>query len=154
MTWKEAGGVLAVVAVLAGVPLLLWHWRAATLPHHYPPNSKIITLTAVAEGGIWTREEVMGANYWRRAPARVEEIPLNQGDHVVLRLRSADVLHSFAVPILKLGPVEVPAGHTVALEFDAQRSGSLMFLCWQVCSPAHGNLRARFMVKSSESDPR
>jgi len=63
---------------------------------------------------------------------RAEEIPLNQGDHVVLRLRSADVLHSFAIPILRRGPVEVPAGHTVELEFDADRAGSLMFLCWRL----------------------
>jgi heme/copper-type cytochrome/quinol oxidase subunit 2 len=152
MKWKETGGVLAVVVVLVGVPLLLWHWRAVTMPHHYPPNSKIITLTAVANGGIWTREEVVGENYWRRTPARVDAIPFNQGDHVVLRLHSADVLHSFAVPILRLGPVDVPAGHTVELEFDAQRSGSLLFLCWQVCSRDHANLQGHFMVKASRED--
>lgn len=152
MKWKEAGGVLAVAAVLVGVPLWLWHWRMVTLPHHYPPNSKIITLTAVADGGIWTREEVTGENYWRRTPARVEGIPFDQGDHVVLRLRSADVLHSFAVPILRLGPVDVPAGHTVKLEFDAQRSGSLLFLCWQVCSRDHANLQGHFLVKASGRD--
>ena len=152
MKLKETGGVLAVVAVLIGVPLLLWHWRAVTLPHHYPPNSRIITLTAVANGGIWTQEEVIGANYWRRTPFRVEEIPLNQGDHMVLRLHSADVLHSFAVPVLKLGPVDVPAGHTVELEFDAQRSGSLLFLCWQVCSRDHAKLQGHFIVKASGED--
>lgn len=152
LSWKEAAGVLAVFLVLAGLPLLLWYWRTVALAHHYPPGTKIITLTAVADGGIWTREEVVGYNYWRRRPARVEEIRLNQGDHVVLRLRSVDVLHSFAIPILRLGPVDVPAGHTVEVEFDADRSGVLTFLCWQVCSPEHPKLRGRFVVEAGNDE--
>jgi heme/copper-type cytochrome/quinol oxidase subunit 2 len=149
MTWQEAGGILAVIVVLVGLPLLLWHWQVSMLPHRYPPNTKIFTLTAVAQGGIWTQESVMGTNYWWRTPARAEDIPLNQGDHVVLRLRSADVLHSFALPILRRGPVDVPAGHTVELEFDADRAGSLMFLCMQVCGRDHGKLQGHFVAKAT-----
>lgn len=152
MTWKEAAGVLAVLAVLAGLPLLLWYWRAVALAHRYPPDTKVIALTAIANGGIWTQEEIVGSNYWRRQPKRAEEIPLNQGDHVVLRLRSVDVLHSFAIPLLHLGPVDVPAGHTVELEFTAERAGVLTFLCWQVCSPEHAKLRGHFQVKPEETD--
>lgn len=151
ITWIEAAGILAVIVMLVGLPLLLRHWQVSMLPHHYPPNTKIISLTAVAKGGIWTQDEVVGANYWWRTPSRAEEIPINQGDHIVLRLRSADVLHSFAIPILHRGPVEVPAGHTVELEFDAERAGSLTFLCWQVCSPEHGNLRGHFMAKATKA---
>ena len=69
---------------------------------------------------------------------------------MALRLRSADVLHTFAIPLLRLGPVDVPAGHTVELEFDADRAGTLTFLCWQVCSPEHGHLRGRFLVAAGE----
>lgn len=152
MIWKEAAAVLVSVIVLVGLPLALWYWRSVVLPHHYPSGSKVITLTAVANGGIWTEEEVVGWNYWMRKPTRAEEIALKQGDHVVLRLRSVDVLHSFGIPILRLGPVDVPAGHTVQLEFDASRSGTLTFLCWQVCSPEHPNLRGRFMVAASDTE--
>lgn len=152
MTWREAAGVLAVVAVLVGLPLLLWYWRASVSANHHPPNTKIITLTAVADGGIWTHDQIVGYNYWWKRPTRVNEIPLQQGDHVALRLRSVDVLHSFAIPILRLGPVEVPAGHTVEVEFDADRAGVLTFLCWQMCSPEHPKLRGRFLVNASEDE--
>ncbi len=152
MTGKEAAGVLAVLLVLVGLPLLLWYWRAVALAHRYPPDTRVITLTAIANGGIWTQEEIVGSNYWRKNPKRVEEMPLNQGDHVVLRLRSVDVLHSFAIPLLHLGPVDVPAGHTVELEFTADRAGVLTFLCWQVCSPDHSKLRGRFVVKGSKAE--
>lgn len=152
MKWKERSAVFAVVAVLFGLPVGLWYWRSVALLHRYQPGSKIINLTAVADGGIWTQEAVVGLNYWRATPARTGDIPLTQGNHVVLRLRSADLLHSFAIPILRLGPVEVPAGHTVEMQFDANRAGVLTFLCWQVCSPEHGNLRGRFLVKAADGD--
>lgn len=152
MKCKEAAGVLAVLIVLLGLPPVLWYWRNVVVPGWYPPGTKVITLTAVAKGGIWTQEQVVGYNYWRRTPTRTQEIFLNQGDHVVLRLRSADLLHSFAIPILRIGPVDVPAGHTVELQFDANRPGVLTFLCWQVCSPDHPNLRGRFVVKAAEPE--
>ena len=152
MTWKEVAGVLAVLLVLLGLPLVLWYWRTVAVAHRYPPGTKVITLTAVADGGIWTLDEVVGYNYWKKKPTRVDDIPLNQGDHVVVHLRSADLLHSFAIPLLHLGPVDVPAGHTVELEFTADRAGVLTFLCWQVCSPQHPNLRGRFVVKARDKD--
>ena len=152
MRWKEAAGILAVLLLLAGLPLSLEYWRVATLAHRFPPQTKVITLTAVANGGIWTDEEIVGYNYWWRRPSRVQEIPLNQGDHVVVQLRSVDVLHSFGIPLLRLGPVDVPAGHTVEVEFTAERPGVLTFLCWQVCSPDHPNLRGRFVVKAGKAE--
>ncbi len=150
INWQEIAGVASVILVLVGLPLSLWYWQAVIMPHHYPPGTKVITLTAVAKGGIWTEDSVVGHNYWRKAPARVEEIPLNQRDHVVIRVRSADVLHSFAIPLLHVGPVDVPGGHTVDVAFDANRAGALTFLCWTVCSPQHEGLRGTFQVKSND----
>ena len=152
MKWKEAAGVLAVVLVLVGMPLLAWYWKGVILVHRYPPGTKVITLTAVAKDGIWTEDQVVGYNYWTRKPTRVGEISLNEGDHVVVRLRSVDVLHSFAIPLLHVGPVNVPAGHTVEVIFDANRAGVLTFLCWQVCSPEHSKLQGRFVVKGSAKE--
>lgn len=152
MNWKEAGGVLAVLLVMVGLPLLLHYWWTALQTRHYPPGSKVITLTAVARDGIWTQDQVVGFNYWWKKPVRTEEIQLNQGDHVVVRLKSVDVLHSFAIPLLHLGPVDVPAGHTVEVQFDAKRPGPLTFLCWQVCSPDHQGLHGRFLVKGSAKE--
>ncbi len=152
MTWKERAGVLGVALVLIGLPLALWYWQAASVPNRYPPGTRVIHLTAVADGAMWTTEEVVGHNYWWRTPERVSEIEVNLGDHIVLRLRSADVLHSFAIPVLRLGPVDIPAGHTVELEFDADRAGTLTFLCWQMCSSEHPKLKGKFIVHGNEAE--
>ncbi len=151
MKWKEIAGVATVLLILLGLPVLLWGWRSVIVPGQYPPGTKLITLTATADGGIWTEDSIVGYNYWWRKPARTDEIPLRQGDHVVLRVRSADVLHSFAIPILHIGPVDIQAGHTVELAFDANRPGILTFLCWQVCSPEHQKLHGRFVVKGGSA---
>jgi heme/copper-type cytochrome/quinol oxidase subunit 2 len=149
LVWKEIAGVASVVLVLVGLPLLLWYWRAVVSVRAYPAGTKVIDLTAVANGGIWTQDKVVGYDYWWKTPTRTSEIQLNQGDHVVIRLHSADVLHSFAIPLLHIGPVEMPAGHTEEVKFDANRSGELSFLCYQVCSPQHPSLHGRFLVKGN-----
>lgn len=149
LTGKELAGVLGVLVVMVGLPLLLWTWKSVVLAGRFPPESRMIHLTAIANGGIWTTENVAGYDYWWGTPSRVNEIEVNQGEHIVLRLHSVDVLHSFAIPVLRLGPVDVPAGHTVDLEFDADRTGVLTFLCWQMCSPEHPKLKGRFVVKGS-----
>ena len=152
MTRTEWAGVAGVVLVLILLPLALWYWTVVTVPGRFPEGTRIIRLTAIADGGIWTTESVAGHNYWRVAPERVNEIEINEGEHIVLRLHSVDVLHSFAIPVMRLGPVEVPAGHTVDLEFDATRTGRLTFLCWQMCSPEHPKLKGHFIVHGEESD--
>ncbi len=146
--WKETVGAATVVAILLGLPLILWAWRDRTL-HHHPAGTKVIQLTAIADHGVWTEDEVVGWNYWWKKPTRVNSIQLQQGDYVVLRLRSADVLHSFAIPIAHLGPIEIPAGHTVQMEFRADRAGTLTFLCWQLCGPDHQMLQGQFVVRGN-----
>jgi heme/copper-type cytochrome/quinol oxidase subunit 2 len=143
----EAAAVLAVLLVLGGLPLLLWYWNTVFVPGQYPPGSKIIHLTAVAKGGVWTQDPVVGYAYWWKKPARTSEIRLTKGDHVVLFLHSPDVQHSFSIPDLQLGPVAIPAGHTVEVQFDADRVGELHFMCTQVCGRDHSHLEGRFIVR-------
>lgn len=151
LNWKETAGVVTILAILVGVPAVLWQWRHHVL-HHHAADTKVVMLTAIADRGIWTQDEVVGWNYWWKKPTRAENIPLQQGDRVLLRLRSADVLHSFAIPLLRFGPVEVPSGHTVQVEFRADRPGTLTFLCWTMCSPEHQNLHGRFLVQGNGNE--
>jgi len=150
LNYTELLGVLAVLLVLAGLPLMLWHWRTTALPNRYLPGTKIINLTAIAPGGIWTEELVVGYGYWWKHPTRARDINLEQGDHVVLLLHSPDVQHSFSIPDLNIGPVEIHAGHTVEVEFIAERAGEFPFLCIKICGKDHGRLEGRFLVAARQ----
>jgi heme/copper-type cytochrome/quinol oxidase subunit 2 len=147
----EAAAVLAVLVVVGSLPLLLWYWHSVFVPRQYPPGSKIIHLTAVAKGGVWTEDPVVGYTYWWKKPVRTSEIHLIKGDHVVLFLHSPDVQHSFSIPDVNLGPVAIPAGHTVAVQFDANRIGELQFMCTQVCGRDHSHLQGRFIITERSS---
>jgi heme/copper-type cytochrome/quinol oxidase subunit 2 len=143
---RETAAVLAVSVVLVGLPLLLWYWRAVVVPGRYAPATKIFHLTAIADTGIWTEQQVWGYDYWWRNPARVGALRVNQGDHVVLLLHSPDVQHSFVMRDLHIGPVAVSAGHTVEVKFDVNAARELEFLCMQVCGRDHSHMKGSFLV--------
>ncbi len=145
-TWKEAAAVLTVLLFLVGLPLVLWYWRDVVVPGRYAPGTKVIHLTAIADGGLWTEEQVVGYNYWWKNPARANVIRLGQGDHVVLLLHSSDVQHAFVVRDLHIGPVAVAAGHTAEVKFDAGGPRTVDFLCKQVCGRDHKHMSGSFLV--------
>ena len=143
----EMAGIALIVVMLLAFPLSLWYWQARVVPGEYPPGTKIIRLTAVADGGLWTMDPVVGSTYWWKKPRRVQDIELTRGDHVVLLLHSPDVQHSISLAELHIGPVPIPAGHTVRVEFTADQPGEINFFCVQVCGKDHSKLAGRFLVR-------
>ncbi len=144
--------VLVTLFILIALPLALFGYKQIYLPHKFN-GARIITLTALATDGVWTQELVAGENYWRKRFSPTPEIQVKQGETVVLRLASADVLHSFAIPLLNIGPIDVPAGEVREVKFTAEQPGTLIFLCWQVCSPVHEKLRGKILVIGSDGQP-
>ncbi len=138
--------------VLAGLPLVLIGYERIYVPRHVA-GARVITLTALASDGVWTAEPVNGSNYWRRHFSAVDEIHVRQGENMVLRLTSADVLHSFAIPALNIGPIDVPAGEVREVRFTATGNDPLVFLCWQVCSAAHSKLRGTIVIVGADGQP-
>ena len=152
MKTNEKIALLVTLLVLVAVPLALVGYKRAYLPHKLQ-GAHVISLTALASDGVWTEEPVTGTNYWRKHFPPAKEIHIRQGETVVLRLASADVLHSFAIPALNIGPIDVPAGEVREVKFTAQEPDTLLFLCWQVCSPLHGKLQGRIVVLGPHGEP-
>lgn len=147
---SEMIAVAVTLAVLFGVPWALIAYARAYLPRKFP-GASIVSLTAVAADGVWTREPVTGATYWRKRFHAVPTISVDVGQPVVLRLASADALHSFAIPALEIGPIDVPAGEVRTVAFTPREPGMLLFLCWRVCAPLHGQLLGRVLVLGPDS---
>lgn len=145
-TYREAFAGLTVLLLLVGLPLVLWYWRDRVVPGRYAPGTKIIHLTAIADGGLWTEDQVAGYNYWWKRPTRADVIRVVEGEHVVLLLHSSDVQHAFVVRDLHIGPVAVSAGHTAEVKFDAGGPRTVDFLCKQVCGRDHKHMSGSFLV--------
>ncbi|MBI3074542.1 MAG: c-type cytochrome [Deltaproteobacteria bacterium] len=108
-------------------------------------SARVVTLTGVGATGVWTSEEVTGANYWVRpfSPAR---LVFRVGEEVLLRLRSADVLHTFYSPALGVGPVEVHPGYVEEVRVVPRHEGVLEYYCTTVCGDPHFGMRGEIVV--------
>lgn len=100
--------------------------------------------------------EVVGEQWWWRVhylDARGEvdfvtanEIRLPVGTPIELRLRGADVIHSFWVPNLA-GKLDMIPGHDNRLRLRAERVGRLRGQCAEYCGGAHALMAFAVMVE-------
>ncbi len=125
--------LLAVVAVVGAFIIPFAYQR-----HFMQGNLKArtIVLTGVATTGIWTEDEVTGANY-ATGEFKPAELNLKAGEQIRLILRSADVVHRFYMPQLGIGPIELVPGHTEIVNFRAPKEGTYPFYCTAVCGDCH-----------------
>jgi heme/copper-type cytochrome/quinol oxidase subunit 2 len=146
----EIGALALVILILVGLPIIVWWYEEDYLPSSYPEGTKIVNLTAKVneEECLWTRDAVNGFNYWWKDFRFADEIPATEGEKIIFRIKSADVLHSFAIPRFRIGPLEVEAGKVKEVEFDAVRTGDFKYLCWLWCSDCHGDLKGKIVVNS------
>ncbi|MFQ5681268.1 MAG: hypothetical protein ACE5GG_04375 [Candidatus Omnitrophota bacterium] len=146
----ELAAVLALVVVVVGLPLVIWWYEYIYRPRTlYPPGTKIIDLSAKVSQDkcLWTQERINGLNYWWKKFRFADNISgIKEGDNVVFRVRSADVLHSFAIPRFRIGPEEIEAGKVTEIAFEPTRRGSFRYLCWLWCSSCHGDLKGKIEV--------
>lgn len=148
----EIIALITIIAVLVAVPAAIIFYEKVYIPHQYGEGAKIINLSAMApkNGCMWTLDEVVGYNYWWKKFEPANEIKVKQGDKVIFRVKSTDVMHSFAIPRFRIGPYEVDAGKVKEVEFDAEREGNFKYLCWLWCSDCHADLNGRIIVEDTD----
>jgi len=149
---REKIARVILVLLVAAVPGGVWFYQQVVLPGNYPDHARIVNLTGIARSGKWTTEPVAGWNYWWKEFAHCDTLEFQAGTPVVLRVTSADVLHSFALPGVKQfrRPVDIPAGQWITFRWTPEDPQQQPFLCWQVCSPDHENMRGMIEITGKE----
>lgn len=139
---------IVIILIFVGLPMAIWWYEDTYLPSRYPEGTKIIKLSAKVSQDkcLWTLEDINGFNYWWKKFKFADEIFVNEGDSVVFRVKSADVMHSFAIPRFRIGPYEIEAGKPKETTFEAERVGKFKYLCWLWCSDCHSDLNGRVVV--------
>lgn len=142
---------VTVIGLLAATFVPFSH-EAASVGDQAPPGTRIITLTGIASGGVWTEEAVTGSNYWQRGfrPARPV---LEVGKPTLFRLKSADVVHSFCVPALGIGPIEVYPGRVEEVLVTPRTEGVFGHFCTTMCGDPHFGMRGVIIVAGPGHDP-
>ena len=147
MKWviKEILAVGAVIFILIGTPLGLYWYEQAVVLGSYPKECTVITLTALGSEGIFTTDDVVGNNYWRKKYLPARPI-LKQGKEVIFRLKSSDDHHGFAIPGLGIEAVELEPGHVTELRFTPQESGQFIYQCTIKCGDYHEEMMGTLVV--------
>jgi hypothetical protein len=152
---KHTAEIVAVGITIIGIlvaTFVPFRHETATVQQSVPPGAQVIELTGVASGGIWTEEAVTGSNYWRRdfRPARPV---LRRGRPALFRLKSADVVHTFYVPALGIGPVEVRPGHVEEVLVTPEAEGVFGHYCTIMCGDPHFGMLGVVIVAGEGTPP-
>lgn len=91
------------------------------------------------DGVIGTRDDIQQVNDLH--------VPLNED--VVIQIKSADVLHSFFLPHLRVKQDVVP-GMKQHVWFRANRTGVYDLVCAELCGWGHYKMRGRITIESRE----
>jgi len=144
---QEIIALLLTVSSLVALPIVVFN----NAPWVEKEGTRIIHLTALQKGGVWTDQKVNGLNYWWKdyKPATLR---LVKGEKVILRLTSADVTHTFYVPDLYPEPVIVKGGYTEDLVLIPEKTGEFTYYCTTVCGECHYFMQGKIVVEL-KSDP-
>jgi cytochrome c oxidase subunit 2 len=101
---------------------------------------------ALARTAPATRVIDVTASRYRFEPARIE---VDEGDRVVLRVRSVEGPHGLAIKGLR-AKASIPGdGSVITLEFVARKAGVFEFACNEYCGPGHAQMRGSLVVKAT-----
>lgn len=141
---KKLGEIFAFILLigsLIAVTVLIYinaPWKSSV-------EKRVILLTAVANNGVWTTQRVNSINFGYSSYTAANII-LEKGEEVVIRLTSADVTHTFYMPELNIGPIEVKAGHIYDIAFKADQSGTFTYYCTTVCGHCHFYMQGHIKI--------
>jgi cytochrome c oxidase subunit II len=138
--WIVGGGVLLPFVLL----VIVFGATVATmraLPDDAPPEALVIEVT----GHQWWFE----VSYPDAGITVPDELHLPVGRPVVLRLTSADVIHSFWVPELA-GKLDMLPEDVNVLQLQADEPGEWGGQCAEFCGLEHATMRIRVVAESPE----
>ncbi len=134
-----------VLLTLVVVPASAWWYERVHLPSKYPKDAKVFTIWYSGDQGM-TLNRITAYNYWLKRMTRLEEIRVEKGDRVILRLISSDVYHGFALPDFGINEVLVRPGELSQVDFVADKVGSFLFYCTIRCGLIHQDMKGKLTV--------
>jgi len=89
-----------------------------------------------------TKEFDVVAKQWQFIPSTIE---VNEGDTVILNIKSVDVSHGIAIPGFNVDEFLSP-GNEVRIEFTADNKGTFFFACSVSCGVGHSGMIGKIVV--------
>jgi len=132
-----------LILTLIGVPAGVFGYDRY-LQNQVPEGAKVFNIYFDGTRN-WTETRINGLTNLSDPPD-LQEIRVQKGDLVVLRLMATDVHHGFTLPDFGLGPIELAPGQLHEVRFRADQVGEFLMFCTVVCGPAHDDMQAKVIV--------
>lgn len=133
MKGLEIFGIALFALVFLGTPAAVFAGQRLL---NAPPHEYTIVAHTAENGGF--------------QPAQITVV---QGEHVRLRVTSADVVHGLAVPGLGINLQDVYPGRYAVVDFTPTKPGTYPFACTVVCSINHYKMRGVIVVLPAAGTP-
>jgi cytochrome c oxidase subunit 2 len=152
LAWT-AGPALVVFLLILVLSRTVFEVRALDVSHASgaPPGAKPLHVTVIGHQFWWeyVYEEYDGQ---KLGFATANELRVPAGEPgtprpALLKLKSADVIHSFWVPRLA-GKMDLIPGRTNTLWFQSDRPGVYLGQCAEFCGTQHANMMIRVIVEA------
>ena len=139
-----------LITIIVGLPYGLWTYDRQVWQNKIEPGAKEFTLTGHTQMG-WLLGEVqafevvsMGLSH---GPVAKPVIKVRQGDRVVLKLKSSDVVHGFSLKDAGIIITDgIQPGKVVLVSFIADKVGTFTFACNAICGDNHQNMQGTVVV--------
>lgn len=165
----EVGVVIAEVILLVGFSIPFWARQVGSLPNR--PDA--VQVQVKAEQFAWNirypgADGVFGktdfkffnkqSNPWGIDPGdphgkdditTINQLVLPIGRTAVIQLTSQDVIHSFALPVMRVKQDAIP-GLSVPTWFTPTKTGEWEIACAQLCGIGHYRMKGFLKVKTQE----
>jgi cytochrome c oxidase subunit 2 len=124
------GGALIPLGVLVALFVVILQTLPATSP---ASGSAALTIDVTGRQWFWD------VRYPQQRIVTANELHIPVGQPVQLRVRTADVIHSFWVPALNR-KIDMIPGHTNTVTLKADRAGTYRGQCAEFCGLQHANM--------------
>ena len=144
--------LFVLIAIVVGLPYGIWTYDRRVWQNKIEPGAKAFTLTGHTQMG-WLLGEVQAFEVVSlgQSHKHVEKpvIEVRQGDRVVLKLKSSDVVHGFSLKDAGIIITDgIQPGKVVLVSFIADKVGTFTFACNAICGDNHENMQGTLVVRA------
>ena len=142
--------LMMLLAMLIGLPAGVWTYERITWQQQIPSDARMITLTGHTDKG-WIVGDVKAYDIavfgLEKALPEKPVIRVRKGEHVVLKLKSSDVIHGFSLKDLSIFVDDgIFPGKVRMVSFVAEREGVFTFSCNAICGQNHEKMQGTLVV--------
>ena len=168
-SWLEAGVAIIEVIFLVGLSIPVWATVKANPPS---PDQADVVIRVVAEQFAWNIHYPGPDGKFGKTDAGLVDqsnplglVPgdpdgkddittINQmhfpvGKKILVNLSSKDVIHSFALPVMRIKQDAIP-GMTIPVWFEGTGTGHFEIACAQLCGLGHYRMKGFFSIDTPE----